>query len=295
MLGVLSLVFAATWGCAPSGAAEMQLLRVSPERISLGSETVLTVTGRNIRAAIRIDLDSTKAPELGQFVAWVGEVGPLASVTPVNAEELQIVVPGSVGLGRHALVVRATLSGATARIPDAVEVFDEGGELADGGVDVERLPAVVDASSIPDAALLDTLDAGVEDSGPNALGPASLDAGASADATPGPCAGASHGGVCWYLGAAGATCEETCEAHGGFAPETAAYVGTAAQGGSSAQCATILGLLGEDGAVITASRSDVGIGCHQWGVEGQAYWLTAPDFSPTAGSSVARVVCGCKE
>lgn len=270
----------------------MQLLRVTPERIRLGSETVLTVTGKNIRAPVRIDLDSTKPPELGRFVAWVGDLGPLTGVVVVDAEELQIVVPEGLGLGTHALVVGETLSGGTARIPNAVEVFDDGGEVEDGGVDA--LPvAVFDAATAWDAAIADARDAGIDARTPSASGSSGPDADAQGGAAPGSCAGVAHGGLCWYIGEGGASCEQTCAPHGGFVPEAAAFVGTAGQGGSLAQCTEILGLLGRGQPVIQASRADVGVGCHLWGVEEQSFWLTAPDFSPTAGLSSARIVCGC--
>jgi hypothetical protein len=267
----------------------MQLLGVSPERIRFGSETVLTVEGSNLRTSIRIDLDSTKSPQLGQFVAWVGDLGPLASVTPVDGQRMQILVPGTLGLGMHALIVKETLSGGTARMANAVQVFDDNGEPEDGA---EALPdAGGEAATIPDSAIVEAKDAGVDQPGPISF---SGDADVPADATPGQCAGAAHGGVCWYLGEAGATCEQTCGPHGGSAPEALGFVGTVAQGGSSAQCAEILGLLGHGQAVIEASRVDVGIGCHLWGAEEQAFWLTAPDLSPAAASSAARIVCGCE-
>src|SRR5664280_115847 len=47
-------------------------------------------------------------------------------------------------------------------------------------------------------------------------------------------------GLCWYLGAAGASCSDTCANHGGLSSLAVSYVGTALQGGSLSKCTAVL-------------------------------------------------------
>ena len=112
------------------------------------------------------------------------------------------------------------------------------------------------------------------------------------------CSGVPYEGICWYLGELGASCEETCTDHGGLAKDAASYVGTATQGGSLEECATLLELLGADGTVTAGSRTilgRLGLGCHMLPDYGpSSWWLTAPDFDPEDSLFAARIVCGCE-
>ena len=134
------------------------------------------------------------------------------------------------------------------------------------------------------------------------------DIGAPADASAGIdkstvatlCEGLLHAGICWYLGPEGSSCQQVCASHGESAPDAASHVGTAAQGGSLAECTAILGLLGVNGAPTSATRSDgLGLGCHVYrsGIlllqTSKSYWLTSPDFSATASQSSSTLACGC--
>lgn len=272
-------------GCASGEATEMEILQVDPQRIPMGSQSLLTVTGNHLQGSVRIDLDSTNPPEVGRVIAWVGDWGPLPVVSARDPRTLQLVAPAELGLGVHAVTIQETLRGTTARLPNAVEVFGPEVDAGAGGAPADAAP-----SPTPAGTGNGSLDASVDaDSDSGSLVPSGPDGPGVAS----PCAGASHGGLCWYLGTAGANCEQTCQAHGGYAPQTASFIGTADQGGSSAECAQILALVGEVRPVLAASRQDVGIGCHLWASEPEAFWLTAPAFAPTAGSGVARVLCGC--
>jgi hypothetical protein len=116
--------------------------------------------------------------------------------------------------------------------------------------------------------------------------------GASAVSTS-TCVGADYGGLCWFLGAPGSSCDQACVTHGRTASAAAAsYVGTGSQGGHLKDCESLLGLLGVTGKPTTGSRSDgLGLGCHIWGA--MAYWLTTPAYSASASSASAQRVCGC--
>jgi hypothetical protein len=247
----------------------MELLSVSPARIPVGRETMLTLTGKRLQPSLRIDLDSRASPRIGELVAWVGGVGPLAASAVAGAEALHILTPAELPLGRQSILIEDPVAGRKAQLTDAVEVFAPGSEAGEG--DAAAPDGVSDASAGAAAGR----DAGTARGGP--------------DAAPGTCLGE----ICWYLGEAGATCAQTCQNRGGYHADATRFIGTAAQGGNAEQCAAILRLLGYDQEPAPASRPDVGLGCHLWGAEQGAYWLTAPDFAPNAGLAEARVVCGC--
>lgn len=108
------------------------------------------------------------------------------------------------------------------------------------------------------------------------------------------CSGAFELGECWYLGAAGQSCTSVCAEHGGVDLDGATAVGIAAQGGSRAECATLLAALGVTEAPTSASRADgQGLGCHLY--NRSPYWLTSPQFAPAAKSSHASLVCSCRQ
>jgi hypothetical protein len=127
--------------------------------------------------------------------------------------------------------------------------------------------------------------------GSAASGGVGADAGAGGRT--GSCAGPTRGGICWYLGGQGSSCQQVCAIHGQPAPEAATHVGTASQGGSLAECKILFGLLGVGGAPANGTRSDgVGLGCHVY--ENSAlWWLTSPNFSVSASHASAKLVCGC--
>ena len=111
----------------------------------------------------------------------------------------------------------------------------------------------------------------------------------------GSCGGVAYGGICWYLGPSGSTCQQVCASHGKPAPEAATYVGTTGQGGSLADCKTLFGLLGVKGQPESGTRSDgMGFGCHMF-QDSSLWWLSSPNYSASAGSPVVQVVCGCTQ
>ena len=108
------------------------------------------------------------------------------------------------------------------------------------------------------------------------------------------CSGAARGGICWYLGAPGSSCQQVCASHGQPAPEAASHVGTTSQGGSLTECGALLGLLGVNGAPTSGTRSDgIGLGCHVYSAV--PWWLSAPNFSVSASHASAQLVCGCSQ
>jgi hypothetical protein len=118
--------------------------------------------------------------------------------------------------------------------------------------------------------------------------------GAADDAGLG-CEGAELFGVCWYLGALGATCVQACQNHGGPSDEAALHVGTPAQGGSRGDCGAILVALGEAAPPDEATRSDGrGLGCHVFGLTRAPFWLSSPSHDPSDAFAAARIACGCR-
>lgn len=168
---------------------------------------------------------------------------------------------------------------------------------------VSELDAAAPSEPAPGA-----LDAALDAAGepvPNTLLGPSPDAGEARDAgvseagtgdggaLPEACAGTRSLDLCWYLGAVGASCVQTCARHGGYDPAMADAVGSAAQGGSVDGCDEVMAALGHAGVVLSGYRSDsFGLGCHLWGSE--LWWLSRPDFSPSSGTSPARVACACQ-
>ena len=109
----------------------------------------------------------------------------------------------------------------------------------------------------------------------------------------GTCSSVAHSGVCWYLGTMGESCQMTCANHGQVVPEAARFVGTATQGGSLAECKTLLELLGVKNEPLTYTRTDgLGLGCHT-SQNNKSWWLSSPNFSATSNAAGIRVVCGC--
>lgn len=107
------------------------------------------------------------------------------------------------------------------------------------------------------------------------------------------CSGVLRAGICWYLGPQGSSCQQACASHGQPASGAASHVGTATQGGSLAECGVILGLLGITGTPSTSLGLE-GLGCFMR-ANGSLYWLSLPNFSATASTGNASLVCGCTQ
>jgi hypothetical protein len=115
--------------------------------------------------------------------------------------------------------------------------------------------------------------------------------GAGGSTSTATCSGVLRAGICWYLGPQGSSCQQTCASHGQPATGAASHVGTATQGGSLAECGVILGLLGITGTPSTSFGLE-GLGCFMR-ANGSLYWLSLPNFSATASTGNASLVCGC--
>jgi hypothetical protein len=109
----------------------------------------------------------------------------------------------------------------------------------------------------------------------------------------GNCDGVVDSGICWRLGALGASCAATCARRGGVSSDAPSHVGTAAQGGSSSECSRLLRLLGVTGNLIQVQIS-AGLGCHvKSGMPIPNAWASSPDYNDDASESGVRIVCGC--
>ncbi len=112
-----------------------------------------------------------------------------------------------------------------------------------------------------------------------------------------PCGGTVSGGICWYLGPLGESCNAVCADRGGFDASAAALIGTPNQSGSLDECSNVLvALLGDAGEEVQlGTQVTNGVGCHVFGEEQERWWLTEPDFDPDASLTDARLACGCNE
>lgn len=114
------------------------------------------------------------------------------------------------------------------------------------------------------------------------------------------CGGALLGGICWYLGAAGESCNQVCAPRGGFAPTAIQVVGTDAQGGSPEECSSVLDVLLDEPGVEAQSGTQPaqGVGCHLFEEQSGApvrWWLSSPAFDADASLVGVPVACGCNE
>jgi hypothetical protein len=109
------------------------------------------------------------------------------------------------------------------------------------------------------------------------------------------CLGVAYQDIYWYLGNVGASCDDTCLKHGGPSANASAHIGTSFQGGSIAECAEILGMLGVTGSVnMGVGSPGQALGCQVYpAAPSSNWWLLSPDFSASAHSATARIVCGC--
>ena len=111
------------------------------------------------------------------------------------------------------------------------------------------------------------------------------------------CTGAPALGLCWHLGAFGASCDVACDTnYGGFDQRTIFYTGEPREGGSLANCRTVLLALGITAAPSASYRPDgLGLGCHLWNT-GATYWIDDRQSGPFASGDsyfAARRVCAC--
>lgn len=109
------------------------------------------------------------------------------------------------------------------------------------------------------------------------------------------CGGASVGGYCWYLGAAGATCDSVCATHGGCV--VAGIRDYAGSSGTLANCVAVLAALGKgpgnqpDGS----DFADEGSGCGWQNYAGVTarYRIYSPVTTCAAVPSFASRACSC--
>lgn len=178
----------------------------------------------------------------------------------------------------------------------------DGDSDADLDIDADSdLDAGLDALDDAGETVEDDAGSGVDAGGSSDAGAIRLDGGADAgsqnghDAGTSACGGRSVFGLCWYLGAAGDSCNEACARNGGFDERATSYVGTSSQGGSLAECAVILSTLGITATVGEGKRSDnLGAGCHLW-TDSAPWWLDDPSerFGPSEDASNVRIACAC--
>jgi hypothetical protein len=155
---------------------------------------------------------------------------------------------------------------------------DAGGKLTDSSAPFVDASATTDASSTTppptDASAMGTPDATTL---PGCSGPAAL-------------------GLCWHLGPSGLSCDETCDSgYGGFDWRTIFYTGKPSEGGSLANCQTVLLALGITTPPTATYRPDgLGLGCHVR-ASGTTLWLDDRQGPFDSGDSLFGVqrACAC--
>jgi len=159
-------------------------------------------------------------------------------------------------------------------------VMDAGADAAEASTPAQDASAALDAISPAQDANIDAQDgAGASDAPAEASLPA--------------CSGARVLGLCWYLGAAGESCQQTCASRGGYDSRTAGLVGPTSQGGSVDNCSAVVRALGHNTDAADGTRADgIGIGCHLWGAD--AWWLhDGSNLDPSFSAPQARIACAC--
>jgi len=194
-------------------------------------------------------------------------------------------------------------AGADVLAPDgsAPKPSDSGVAGVDAAADATT--ADTDASTVDtDASTVDTVDGSFADASTDANTTTPLpDANMADVGTPDPpipgCTGTAALGLCWHLGPAGLSCDESCDTYyGGFDQRTIYYTGKPSEGaGSLANCKTVLLALGVTTVPIATYRPDgLGLGCHVRG-DGSTIWLDDRQGPFDAGDSLygARRACAC--
>jgi hypothetical protein len=108
------------------------------------------------------------------------------------------------------------------------------------------------------------------------------------------CDGVSVGGYCWYLGAAGQSCNTVCSGHGGYNAATRDYAGS---GGTTTRCTNVISALGLSG---TLRISDVvtNCGCFWGQYTAPGPWEPCWDGSTTTASAWNNYIqraCACND
>lgn len=120
----IAAVFGLVAGCRTS--AEPVLFRAEPSVVVQGKEVTVKLSGQHLRNSSRVDLDSQRAAQTTN--AWSVEIGELrlgpSNVQLVDTQTLLVVVPGTLALGAHDVVV-TTATGAHPTLHDGLTVVDE--------------------------------------------------------------------------------------------------------------------------------------------------------------------------
>jgi hypothetical protein len=100
--------------------------------------------------------------------------------------------------------------------------------------------------------------------------------------------GATIAGLCWLLGADGASCASTCDVHGlAVDPATTTYAGSS---GTDGQCDAVLTAIGAGAPGVTATASSFGLGC---AVTGSVRFRDTTPTVDAAGIVSIQRACAC--
>ena len=102
------------------------------------------------------------------------------------------------------------------------------------------------------------------------------------------CGGYSYGGGCWYLGAAGASCDTACAGHGGYNSATLTVAGS---GGNLTNCVNIMAAFGVTGSAgVFDNVAGATRGCYS-PVTNMIYRWTDPTDSSNSGPGQRACAC----
>ena len=105
------------------------------------------------------------------------------------------------------------------------------------------------------------------------------------------CGGLAHGGHCWYFGALGESCEQTCNTHAGI-DEHGTYVFVGSGAPNPSRCEEVMEQFGVFDQVVSVQSTD-GYGCHWW--EDQIHWESGGPTLPDVFDADSRRMCACLE
>jgi hypothetical protein len=168
------------WAAALLGVAclqvdEPRLLELTPARIEQGTSVEAVLIGRNLHPAMRVRLDSARAPDLHD--EWSISIGQTAltpeSVHWQSAERITLTLPRELALGVHGLAL-TTPAGAHLSLDAALRVDPKGTTAPDasspnpaaGGGD-----SGANTPNTPDGSINEILEAGAPSVRPDASTP----------------------------------------------------------------------------------------------------------------------------
>jgi hypothetical protein len=134
-------------GCAPQSERKMDVLGVSPSRVSSLQATPATISGENFWNRVRASVNNSSAPEIrrGWYFTIPGTLAVDQPATRVDESTLAIVVPRGLPVGQHDLTITSP-SGRTDGLENALTVV--AGDVGEGGAGGARSGGAAGAAGL---------------------------------------------------------------------------------------------------------------------------------------------------